>query len=69
MFQTWALKLTSMLSKISQNQEQMRLNIGKKLKTASLNSKFTGSKKEECTSTCSLLKIFETERRKVTVNI
>ena len=25
----------------------MRLNIGKKLKTASLNSRFTGSKKEE----------------------
>ena len=49
-----------MLSKVLQNQEQMRLNIGKKLKTASLNSRFTGSKKEECTSTCSLLKNFET---------
>ena len=48
-----------MLSKVLQNQEQMRLNIAKKLKTASLNSRFTGSKKEECTSTCSLLKIFE----------
>ena len=35
---------------------QMRLNIGKKLKTASLDSRFTGSKKEDCTSTCSLLK-------------
>ena len=35
-------------------------NIGKKLKTASLNSRFIGSKKEECTSTCSLLKNFET---------
>ena len=46
--------------KFLQNQEQMRLNIGKKLKTASLNSRFTGSKKEECTSTCSLLKNFET---------
>ena len=33
-----------------------RLNIGKKLKTASLNSRFAGSKKEECTSTCSVLK-------------
>ena len=33
--------------KILQNQEQMRLNIGKKLKTASFNSRFTGSKKEE----------------------
>ena len=32
--------------KIFENQEQMRLNIGKKLKTASLNSRFTGSKKE-----------------------
>ena len=37
----------------------MRLNIGKKLKTASLNSKFTGSKREKCTSTCSLLKILK----------
>ena len=36
------------------------LNIGKKLETASLNSRFTGSKKEEYTLTCSLLKIFET---------
>ena len=34
--QTCPLKLTSMLSKFLQNQEQMRLNIGKKLKTASL---------------------------------
>ena len=34
--------------KILQNQEQMRLNIGKKLKTASLNSRFTGSKKQVC---------------------
>ena len=59
-----------MLSKFLQNQEQMRLNIGKKLlKTASLNSRFTGSKKEECASTCSLLKNFETLRPKVTVNI
>ena len=30
--------------KFLQNQEQMRLNIGKKLKTASLNSRFTGCK-------------------------
>ena len=37
----------------------MRLNIGKQLKTAGLNSRFTGSKKEEGTSTCSLLKNFE----------
>ena len=29
--------------KFLQSQEQMRLNIGKKLKTASLNSRFTGS--------------------------
>ena len=41
----------------------------KKLKTASLNPRFTGFKKEECTSTCSLLKNFETLRPKVTVNI
>ena len=38
------------------NQEQMRLKIGKTLKTASLDSRFSGSKKEQCTSTCSLLK-------------
>ena len=50
-----------MLSKILQNQEQMRLNIGKKLKTASLDSRFNGSKKEECISTHSLFKNFETE--------
>ena len=31
-----------------------------KLKTASLNSRFTSSKKEECTATRSLLKKFET---------
>ena len=43
--------------KIFQNQKQMRLNTGKKLKTASLNSQFTGSKKEECSSTCSILKL------------
>ena len=34
----------------------MRLKIGKKLKIASLNSRATGSKKDQCTSTCSLLK-------------
>ena len=43
------------------NQEQMRLKIGKELKTASLNSRFTGSKTKECSSTCSLLKNFETK--------
>ena len=58
-----------MLTKFLQNQEQMRLNIGKKLKAARLNSRFTGSKKEECTLTCSILKNFETYRPKVTVNI
>ena len=57
-----------MLSKFLQNQEQRRLNIGKKLKTASLNSRFTVLKRK-CTSTCSLLKNFETLRPKVTVNI
>ena len=50
-----------MLSKFLQNQEQMRLNIGRKLKTASLNSRFTGSKTEECTLTRSFLKNFETD--------
>ena len=34
--------------------------IGKKLETASLNSRFTGPKKELCTLTCLLLKNFET---------
>ena len=37
-----------MLLKFLQNQEQVRLNIGKQLKTGSLNSRFTGSKKEVC---------------------
>ena len=46
--------------KFFRNQEQKRLNIGKKLKPACLNSRFTGSKKEERTSTCSLLKNFNT---------
>ena len=46
--------------KIFKNQEQRRLNIGKKLKTTSLSLRLTGSEKEECTSTWSLLKIFET---------
>ena len=32
----------------------------KTLKTASLDSRLTGYKKEECSTTCSLLKIFET---------
>ena len=36
MLQTWPLKLTLMLSNFLKNQEQMRLKIGKKLKTASL---------------------------------
>ena len=63
MFQTFSLKLTSMLSKFLQNQEQMRLNIGKK-KTQDL-----PVLKRKCTSTCSLLKIFETLRPKDTVNI
>ena len=60
MLQTRPLKLASMLSKFLKNQEQMRLNIFKKLETASLNSRFTGSKQEDRTSTCSILKIFET---------
>ena len=38
------------------NQEQMILKIGKILKTACVNSRVTGSKKEQCTSTCSHLK-------------
>ena len=59
MLQPWPLNLTSRLSKFFKNQEKMRLKIGKKLKTASLNSTFTGFKKEECTLSCSLLKNFE----------
>ena len=58
-----------MLSKFLQNQEPMGLNIGKKLKTASLNSRFSSSEKEECISTCSLLKNFETLRPIVTLDI
>ena len=46
--------------KFKKNQEQMMPKIGKKLKTASLNSRVAGSKKEQCTSTYSLLKNFET---------
>ena len=42
-----AAKMTSMLSKFIKNQKQMRLKSGKKIKTACLNSKFTGSKKED----------------------
>ena len=48
--------------KILKNQEQMRLNIGKKnkkLKTVSPNSWFTGAKKAKCISACSLSKILE----------
>ena len=60
MLQTRPLKFTLMLSKFLKNQEQMRLKIGEKLKVASFNSSFIDSKKEECTSTCSLLKNFET---------
>ena len=66
MLQTWPLKMTSMQSEFLKNQEQIWLKIGKKLKTASLNSRFTGSKKEECTSTCLILKIL---KPKVTVYI
>ena len=50
-------KIDTDAPKILQNQKQMRLNIGKKLKTASPNTRLTGSKKEECTLTCSILKI------------
>ena len=40
-----------------------------KIKNSQSKLKIYGSKKEECTSTCSLLKNFETLRPKVTVNI
>ena len=33
---------------------------GQKIKKSQSHSRFTGSKKEECTSTCPLLKNFET---------
>ena len=46
MLQTWPLKLTSMLSKFLKNQEQKEAENRQKIKTDSLNSKFTGSKKE-----------------------
>ena len=45
--------------KILKKSRTMRPKIGKKLKTASLNLKFSGSKKEERTLTSSLLKNFE----------
>ena len=48
-----ALKI---LKKSRTNETEYR----QKLKTACVNSRLTGSKKEECTSTCSLLKNFET---------
>ena len=48
-----ALKI---FTKSSTNETDYR----QKLKTTSFNSRFAGSKIEECTSTCSLLKIFET---------
>ena len=38
----------------------MKLNIGKRLETASLNTRFIGSKEEQYTSTRSLLKNFVT---------
>ena len=56
--------MISMLLKFLKNQKQMRLKSGKNLKTANLNSSFTGSKKEECTSASS--KIL---KPKVTVNM
>ena len=51
------LKLTSMLSKFRYKKKSRTKEAEnrQKLKTASLNSKFTGCKKEECTSTCSVL--------------
>ena len=48
------------------NETEYRQKIKNK---ASLNSRFTSSKIEECTSTFSLLKNFETSRPKVPVNI
>ena len=40
-----------MLSKFKiKLEKQLRLNIGKKLRTAILNSKFTGSNKKKCTN-------------------
>ena len=58
LLQAWPLKLTSILPKFLKNQEQMKLKIGKKLKTTSFNSRFTGSKKKNCTSTRYFLKNF-----------
>ena len=40
-----------------------------KIKNSQSRLKIYGSKKEECTSTCLVLKNFETLRPKVTVNI
>ena len=47
-----AIKVDIDALKHVKNQEQMRIKIGKKFKTASLNSKFNGSKNKKCTFTC-----------------
>ena len=46
-----AAKIDINALKLTKNHKQMRLKIGKTLKRASLNSRLTGSKKEECSST------------------
>ena len=51
-----AAKIDIELSNFLKNREKIRLNVGNKLKTISLNSRFTGSPKEECISICLLLK-------------
>ena len=49
-----------MLSKLKKKKSRTN-EVEIRQKTASLNSKFAGSKNEEGTSTCSLLKNFETQ--------
>ena len=52
--------------KLLKDQKQMRLNIGQKLKTASLNSRFTGFKKKSVLRLAHFWKIL---KPKVTVNM
>ena len=58
--QTWPQKFTPMISKKFEKSGTHAAKNRQKIKPASRISRFIGSKKEECTLTCSLLKNFET---------
>ena len=57
-FQTCPLKLTSILLKVLQNQEEMRLNIGKKIKNSK--SRLKIHKRKSVLRLAHFRKIFET---------